>query len=256
MDAEAQLSGVGGAREGRLAAAFVRLADTMVAEFDVIDFLALLADYCIDLVDATAGGILLIDQRGALRVAAASSEAARVLELFELQEEEGPCRDCCRTGVAVSEPDLANATSRWPAFTLRANEVGFHAVHALPLRLRGEVIGALNLFYARPGPLGPAQAALAQALADVATIGILQERAISERELLAEQLQTALNSRVIIEQAKGVIAERTGLDLDSAFAVLRAAARKRRRRLAELARDVVTGLEDLAEDLPPRRTDG
>lgn len=256
MNAEAPLSGVDGAREGRLAAAFVTLADTMVAEFDVIDFLALLADYCIDLVDATAGGILLIDQRGALRVAAASSEAARVLELFELQEEEGPCRDCCHTGVAISEPDLAKATARWPAFALRANEVGFHAVHALPLRLRGKVIGALNLFYARPGLLRPGQAALAQALADVATIGILQQRAISERELLAEQLQTALNSRVIIEQAKGVIAERTGLDLDAAFALLRATARKRRRRLVELARDVVTGVEELAADLPPRRADG
>ena len=174
-----------------------------------------------------------------------------MVELFELQEEEGPCRDCCRTGQAISEPDVTNATSRWPRFSVRAGQVGFHAVHALPLRLRGEVIGALNLFHAQPGSLQPAQAALAQALADVATIGILQERAIRERELLAEQLQTALNSRVIIEQAKGVIGERLGLDSDAAFALLRATARKRRRRLAELAADIVTGVEEL-DDTPPK----
>jgi hypothetical protein len=253
VDAKAPL---GGARESRLADAFVTLADTMVDEFDVIDFLALLAGYCVDLIDATAAGILLTDQRGALRVAAASSEAARILELFELQEDEGPCRDCCQTGDAISEPDITSGPSRWPSFSVRASELGFRAVYAVPLRLRGSVIGALNLFYAEPGPLRPAQAALAQALADVATIGILQQRAISERELLAEQLQTALNSRIIIEQAKGVIAERTGLDLDSAFALLRTAARKRQRRLAELAREVVAGSAELGDELPPQRTLG
>lgn len=250
MNAQAQVSGDSAGREGRLAGAFVRLADTMVDDFDVIDFLESLAGYCVELIDATAGGILLIDQRGALRVAAASSEAARLMELFELQNGEGPCRDCCQTGQAVSAPDLAVAASRWPEFSARANEVGFSAVFALPLRLRGNVIGALNLFYAEPGPLRQEQAALAQALADVATIGILQERAIRERELLAEQLQTALNTRVVIEQAKGVIAERNGLDLDAAFTLLRSTARDRQRRLGDLARDVVHGTEDIGGDLP------
>lgn len=232
-------------REGRLAAAFVRLADTLVDDFDVIDLLAQLAEYCVDLVDATASGILLIDQRGALRVAAASSEAARVMELFALQQDEGPCYEACRTGQSVSEPNVGDLASRWPTFSARAQEVGFRAVHALPLRLRGETIGALSLFSAVAGPLPAEQAALARAFADVATIGILQQRAISEREVLAEQLQAALNNRIIVEQAKGVLAERHNYGLDAAFVLLRNTARSRRRRLADLARDVVAGSVDL-----------
>jgi transcriptional regulator with GAF, ATPase, and Fis domain len=246
MNVVDQPTGPDDGREGRVAAAFVRLADTLVDDFDVIDLLALLAEYCVDLVDATASGILLIDQRGELRVAAASSEAARVMELFALQQDQGPCYDVCQTGQAVSEPDVANSASRWPTFSARALEVGFRAVHALPLKLRGETIGALSLFSALPGPLPPEQTALAKAFADVATIGILQQRAISERELLAEQLQTALNNRIIIEQAKGVLAERHDLGLDAAFGLLRGTARSRRRRLADLARDVVAGNEDLS----------
>lgn len=251
MDDRTQLTDDGAGREGRLAAAFVTLADTMVDEFDMIDLLALLADYCVDLVGSTASGILLMDQRGALGIAAASSAAARVVELFELQQEQGPCYDCCRTGTAISEPDIARASARWPEFSARVAEVGFAAVHALPLRLRGQVIGALNLFHAEPGRLRPTQAALAQALADVATIGILQERALRERELLAEQLQTALNSRIVVEQAKGIIAERTGLDTDAAFTLMRTTARSRQRRLAEFARDIVQGIEDLGMQPSP-----
>ena len=245
MDLVDQPTGPTDVREGRLAAAFVRLADTLVDDFDVIDLLGLLAEYCVELVDATASGILLVDQRGALRVAAASSEAARVMEFFVLQQDEGPCYEACRTGQSVSEPDVAQPTSRWPTFSARAREVGFRAVHAVPLRLRGETIGALSLFSATPGPLPAPQAALARAFADVATIGILQQRAISEREMLAEQLQTALSNRIIIEQAKGVLAERHDLGLDAAFVLLRNTARSRRRRLADLAREVVAGSEDL-----------
>ncbi|GAA3390229.1 GAF and ANTAR domain-containing protein [Cryptosporangium minutisporangium] len=234
-------------REGRLAAAFVQLADTLVDDFDVIDLLALLAEYCVDLVGATASGILLTDQRGALRVAAASSEAAWVMELFVLQEDEGPCYEACRTGLSVSEPDVASSTSRWPTFSARAREVGFGAVHALPLRLRGETIGALSLFSSATGPLPAQQALLARAFADVATIGILQQRAIHEREVLAEQLQTALNNRVVIEQAKGVLAERHELGLEAAFSLLRSTARKRRSRLIDLARAVVADSEILGD---------
>jgi transcriptional regulator with GAF, ATPase, and Fis domain len=251
MSTDDGASGLG--REQRVAAAFVTLADTMVADFDVIDFLAALTEHCVELLEVAAAGILLVDQRGALRVAAASSEAARLLEVFELEADQGPCGECCRTGQRVSEPDVTEASARWPAFAARAGAAGYRAVHALPMRLRGEVIGALNLFHGEPGELQPTQIVLAQALGDVATIGILQQRAIRERELLAEQLQTALNSRIVLEQAKGVVAERTGLDMDTAFTLLRAAARSRQRRLSDLARDVVTGaaqLDDFALSRP------
>jgi GAF domain-containing protein len=178
---------------------------------------------------------------------AASSEQARLLELFELETDEGPCVACFRTGLAVTDPDLDLVDRRWSRFGRRARQAGYRSVHAEPMRLRDEVIGVLNLFYPETGTPDPADIRIARALADVATIGLLQQRAISDRQLVAEQLQTALNSRIVIEQAKGVLAERLGVNVDTAFTVLRAHARRYNRRLTALAHQVVTGAPSIPD---------
>jgi transcriptional regulator with GAF, ATPase, and Fis domain len=228
--------------EMQLADVFVEMADTLVDDFDVIDFLHVLTERCVQLLSISACGLLLTDQQDNLQVVAASSERTRLLELFQLQTDQGPCVDCYRTGQPVSVVDLASA-GRWPRFTAAAAEVGFVAVHALPMRLRTEVIGALNLFDTKSGALDKDKLRIGQALADIATIGLLQQRAIRRRDVLAEQLQTALNSRVLIEQAKGVLAERMHLDVDEAFTLLRRGARSQNRRLSELAQSIVDGSE-------------
>ena len=233
----------------QLADVFVEMADTLVDDFDVIDFMHVLTERCVDLLGITAAGLLLTDGQDTLQVVAASSERTRLLELFQLQTDQGPCVDCFRTGLPVSVADLRSA-GMWPRFTAAAAEVGFVAVHALPMRLRADVIGALNLFDTNPGPLDEAKLRIGQALADVATIGLLQHRAIQRRDVLTEQLQTALNSRVLIEQAKGVLAERLHLDMAEAFTVLRHNARSRNRRLSELAQAIVDG----SEQVPPPTT--
>jgi GAF domain-containing protein len=227
---------------------FVGLADTMVADFDVIDFLHMLTDRSVRLLTASAAGVVLADPRGALRVAAASSEAAELVELFQIQNDEGPCLDCFRTGRPVSATGLAALGARWPRFAAAAAQAGFDAVEALPMRLRDQVIGALNLFRAGPGPFDPADLRIAQALADVATIGLLQEQYVRRSEALAEQLQTALNSRVIIEQAKGKLAERLGTDMDHAFGLLREYARNTNQQLTDVAR---TFVDSPSPDFPP-----
>jgi GAF domain-containing protein len=228
---------------------FVDLADTMVAEFDVIDFLHMLTDRTVRLLGASAAGVMLADPRGELRVAAASSEEAGLLELFQLQNDQGPCLECFRTGRPVTAIDLAGPDRRWPRFADAAARSGFATVEALPMRLRDQVIGALNLFRAEPGPIDPADLRIAQALADVATIGLLHERNVRRRETVAEQLQAALNSRVVIEQAKGKLAERLGIDMDRAFKMLRDYARTTNQHLTDVARDFVT--RGTAE-FPPR----
>jgi transcriptional regulator with GAF, ATPase, and Fis domain len=228
-----------------LSETFVELTDTMVAGFDVIDFLHVLTDRSVQLLDVSAAGLLLADPRGELRVVAASSEAARLLELFQLQNDEGPCLDCFRGGRPVTATDLSEEALRWPRFVGAAQESGFAAVQALPMRLRDQVIGALNLFRALPGPFDPAGIRVGQALADVATISLLQERTMRHTDALNEQLQTALNSRVTIEQAKGKLAERLGLDMDQAFNLLRDNARSRNLRLSELAQAFIDGAEPL-----------
>jgi transcriptional regulator with GAF, ATPase, and Fis domain len=233
-------------REQMLAATFVELADTLVADFDVADFLHGLADRSVRLLDVDAAGLMLADQRGSLRVVASSSEQAHLVELFQLQHEEGPCLECFQTGRPVSEADLADAGQRWPSFAPAAAGAGFAAVQALPMRLRDEVIGAMNLFMKVPGRLDETGLQVGQALADVATIGLLQERNFRHQEALAEQLQGALNSRVSIEQAKGKLAERLGLDMGQAFELLRGQARAQNRRLAELAAAVADGSQDVA----------
>jgi GAF domain-containing protein len=194
----------------------------------------------------SAAGLLLTDAQGSLQVVAASTERTRLLELFQLQTDQGPCVDCFRTGQPVSVADLP-AAGRWPRFTAAAAEVGFAAVHAVPMRLRKEVIGALNFFGTYPGALDAGRLRVGQALADVATIGLLQQRAIHRRDVLAEQLQAALNSRVLIEQAKGVLAERWQMDMDRAFDALRSHSRNHNQRLSELAQAIVDG----SEQIPP-----
>jgi GAF domain-containing protein len=228
-------------REATLARTFVELADTLVADFDVTDLLTLVAERCVDVLDVDAAGLMLADADGHLRVAASSSEAMRVLELFELETEEGPCVDAFHTGVPAVNFDLERVKGRWPKFSPRALEAGFHAADALPLRLRGTVIGALNLFRRTTGEMTAADVEVAQALADVATIAIIHHRAALEAGVLNRQLQHALDSRVVIEQAKGMIAERLQVTMDEAFATMRHHARSHNRRLADLARTVVTG---------------
>jgi transcriptional regulator with GAF, ATPase, and Fis domain len=228
-----------------LADVFVEMADTLVDEFDMIDFLHVLTERCVQLLNVSAAGILLADGQGALQVVAASSERTRLLELFQLQTHEGPCVDCFRSGRPVSAADLPSAADRWPQFSAAAAEGGFGAVHALPMRLRNDIIGALNLFDVSVGAIDAGKLRIGQALADVATIGLLQQRAIRRRDDLTEQLQTALNTRVLIEQAKGMVAERLHLSLDSAFTLLRNGARSNNRRLSDVAQAIVDGSEQL-----------
>jgi transcriptional regulator with GAF, ATPase, and Fis domain len=242
-----------------LSETFVELTDTMVAGFDVIDFLHVLTDRSVQLLDVSAAGLLLADPRGELRVVAASSEAARLLELFQLQNDQGPCLDCYRSGRPVQAQDLTAEAARWPRFATAALQAGFATVHALPMRLREQIIGALNLFGAQPGAFDPADVRVGQALADVATISLLQERSMRHSDTLNEQLQSALNSRVLIEQAKGKLAERLGLDMDRAFNLLRDYARNRNLRLSELAQAFIDGSESLASltaSRPPQRPRG
>ena len=232
----------------RLAETFVELADTLIDDFDVIDFLTVLVDRSVELLDIDAAGLLLADQHGRLQVIASSNEHVRMLELFQLQNDEGPCLDAFATGAAVSAPDLATANVRWQRFAPAATTAGFAAVDALPMRLRDQVIGALNLFRVNTGALTGTALRTAQALVDVATIGLLQERTIRRQEIVTEQLQAALNSRVIIEQAKGLIAERLGIDVDVAFAGLRGYARNNNLKLADVAGAVIAG-RTTTEDL-------
>ena len=232
---------------------FVDLADTMVADFDVIDFLHMLTDRSVALLAASAAGVVLADPRGELRVAAASSEAAGLIELFQIQNDQGPCLDCFRTGQPVTAADLAGADQRWPRFSAAAVQAGFRTVEALPMRLRDQVVGALNLFRAAPSPFALADLRIGQALADVATIGLLQERSLRRTEILAEQLQGALNSRVTIEQAKGKLAERLTIDMQDAFRLLRDYARNSNQHLTDVARNFVDSAT--AEFPPPPRSE-
>jgi GAF domain-containing protein len=233
----------------RLAQAMVELADTLVAGYDLMEFLQTLADRCVELLEVDAAGLLLADSQGVLQLVAASTERARVVELFQIQNDEGPCLDCYRTGKAVIVSDIRadRATARWPRFAAAAREMGYAGVHAIPMRLRDQIIGTLNLFRTAPDGLTPAVVVAATALVDVATIGILQERAVRHQEVVAGQLQVALNSRVIIEQAKGILAERLRVSPDEAFVLLRRYARDHNHPLTELSGDVIRGTARIAK---------
>ncbi|SET37411.1 GAF and ANTAR domain-containing protein [Geodermatophilus poikilotrophus] len=231
-------------REQRLAEVFVELADTLVEEFDVIDFLQTLTERCVELVDTDAAGLMLDDQRGHLQVVAYTDESARLLELFELQRAEGPCLDCFATGEAIANIDLTASRSRWPVFTEAALGSGYAYSHALPLRLRRQVLGALNLFSVEGRALTDEHLAVARGMADIATIGLLHERALRDQVVLAEQLQTALHSRIVIEQAKGVLSAQAGIGVGEAFTRMRTHARRSGAQLMTVAEAVVTGTLD------------
>ncbi|MDG3013803.1 GAF and ANTAR domain-containing protein [Speluncibacter jeojiensis] len=230
------------------------MADTLVDDCDVADLLHQLVQHCVELLDVAAAGLVFADQRGGLQVLAASSERTRLLELFQLQSNQGPCLECFCSGEPVLVADLAAQTVRWPSFAPEARREGFASVHAVPLRLRRQTIGALNLFGSQPGSLTAEDLVIARALADTATIGILQERAIARSEILTEQLQTALNSRITIEQAKGVLASAGNLDMERAFEALRGHARRHSSRLSDIAHRIVTGDLDPVELLHTAQT--
>jgi GAF domain-containing protein len=246
-------------REKILVETFVGLADTLVDDYDIIDFMQTLAERCVELLDVSAAGIMLADSKGKLRHAACSSEQMRLVEFFELQVEEGPCFDAYRDGAPVLSDSPEDAETRWPRFAPHARESGFVTVSAVPLRLRAEVIGALNLFSSRPGALNADDVGVAQAMADIATIGILQARVIEDRNVFSSQLELALESRVAIEQAKGIVAEHNQISVDTAFELIRRYTRDHNRLLSETARQLIDGTltpEQLPHttehaDLPP-----
>ncbi len=231
--------------EQRLLRAFVMLADSLVTGFDVVGVLTDLSDACVDLLEADAAGLMVVDQRGQLQTMAASSEQTRLLELLQLQTDDGPCVECYRTRAPVEVEDDSAMAARWPEFAAAAAEAGYHSIVSVPMRLRDQTIGALNLLRQRTGAMPDSDKRVAQALADVATIAILQHRRVIRNEEVTTQLQGALNTRIIIEQAKGLLAERESIELDAAFNLLRDYARPRGERLADVARAFVEGRIDV-----------
>ena len=228
-----------GTRESKLSTAFVKLADTLVTEFDVVDLLHWLVEQCTDILDTQAGGLMLADPTGQLQLVASTSEEAELVEIFQLAAGEGPCLDCFRTGTPVTVGNIEADGGSWPTFSAEALKFGFRSIHATPLRLRGQVIGTMNLFSDHVGALVSEDIAVAQALADVATIGILQERHIRSANVVTEQLQRALDSRILIEQAKGILATTMNTTMNNAFAIMRTYARDRNLPLRQVADDVI-----------------
>ena len=230
----------------RITEVFVEVADSLTDDFDIIDLLQRLSERCVELLDVSAAGILLANQYDELQLLAASDENTRLLELFALQHDQGPCVECYRSGRARTDIDLTTvaALDRWPRFTAQARRSGFARTHAIPLRLRQRVVGALNLFHQQSGTFTTADQLLAQALADIATIAILQQRTLHQSQLERVQLQTALDTRIVIEQAKGILAERWHTTIDDAFTILRNHARSHRLRLTDLAGQVIDGTLD------------
>jgi len=235
-------------REHAVTRAFVALARSLADGVDPVDLLIRLAEDATGLLDVASTGILLADPRGMLHVVAASTEATRALEIYQLQREQGPCLDCYHSGAPVSVADLAAETARWPLFVEAATDAGFASVHALSIRLRDNILGTMGLFGTHIGALNDDDLSLGQALADVAAVAIVQDKAAADSALVNEQLQTALTSRVQVEQAKGVLAQRGNLTMDRSFAVLRRYARDHNLRLSDVAR-AVAGRELPAERL-------
>jgi GAF domain-containing protein len=233
-------------RQAALAERFVALADTLVDDFDVVEVLDGLMGTCLELLGVDEAGLLLTDPRGGLQRVASSSEEARLLELLQVQTREGPCFEAVTTGEIVAVDDIASTHDRWPAFAERAVADGFSSVYAFPMRLRDAIVGGLNLFGVRTRALDDDDQVIAKALADIATIGILQQRSINRSSVLAENLQRALNTRIVVEQAKGVLSERGQMPMDQTFELLRTFARSHNLKLSELARSIV---------YPPHRAD-
>jgi GAF domain-containing protein len=226
-------------RETRVLDAVVSLVDTLLEDFDVVDLLTELTERCAQLLDIDAAGFLLADPLGQLRLLAATTEQARELELFQLQADEGPCVECYATGQPVSVADLQAATARWPRFVPAARDAGFASVHAVPMRAAGIVLGALGLFGSHPGQLTEADRLVAQTLAHIACVAILQERAPTPSTVMP-QLRSALASRVVVEQAKGFLRETLDVSVEQAFTLLRSYARGNREHLTDVSRRLMT----------------
>jgi GAF domain-containing protein len=241
-------------RESFLTRTFVELADTLVDDFDIVDLLTTLTRRCAEALDISAAGLMLATPNGDFRVVASSSEEMHLVELFEVQSQEGPCFDSFHTRLPILNQPLGGTSHRWPRFEEVALKAGFRSVHALPMRLRSEVIGALNLLSTDQHHLDEDDAATGQALADIATISILHHRAVLESQLVNAQLMHALESRIVIEQAKGALAERKGLDMGVAFSTMRDHARSRNLKLADVARGVIDGTVSIGKLDHSRRT--
>lgn len=226
-------------RAGRVSAAFVKIADTLVGEFDVYDLLHTLVSESVEILGAAAAGLVLVDAAGELQVMASTSHESQMMETLQLEAGAGPCVDCFRTAAVVDIDDIATQGSRWPLFQSAALSQGFRSLHAVPMRVRHRTIGALNLFGSEVGSLTSENAAIAQAFADVATISLIQERAARESALINDQLRRALNSRILIEQAKGVIAQSSQVDMQTAFARLRDYAHAHNQTIYDTAEKVV-----------------
>jgi transcriptional regulator with GAF, ATPase, and Fis domain len=239
-------------RESLLVHTFVTLADSLVAPYDIIDLLQTLVDRTTELFDASASGIILGPDDQHLEIIVSTSETSRIVGLMQLRAGEGPCVEAVTTGQVVSVANTAEIHDRWPTFAAAAEGSGYLSVHAIPLRLRGETIGSLNLFRDREGALNDSDAVAAQALADVATISVLQERTIRDGTIIREQLQRALDSRVVIEQAKGVIAHTHGLDMDEAYRLIRHHSRSAQTAMSAVAVGIIDGSIQIALTQPPR----
>lgn len=239
-------------REQQVSDVFVQVADSLIDDFDLIEFLEELCAHCVSLLDVSAAGILLANEKGLLHTVAASDENTHLLELFAIQHDQGPCLDCYRMREARSNIDLHDpvANNAWPAFADQARKSGFQTSHVFPLRLRDRAVGAMNLFHASRQSLSPPDTSLAQALADVATIALLQQRDLGQEQLEKSQLQRALSSRIVIEQAKGILAERWTVNTDIAYNALRTYARARHLRISDCARQIID--QTLDTDQIPR----
>ena len=231
-------------READVVQSLVEMADTLVDDYDVVDMLTGVADRCVHVLGVSAAGVMLASPAGSLGLVASSSEAMRLLELFELQAQEGPCLDAFRTGEPTSQEDLQAGAGPWPSFSGAALRAGFRSALAMPLRLREVTLGALNLLAATRDPMPEADLIVARAFADLAALSIIQHRASAEAHRLNEELSAALTSRVVIEQAKGVISERADVSLAEAFSRLRAYARSGNLRLTDVAQAAIDGALD------------
>jgi GAF domain-containing protein len=240
-------------REARLTTAFVTLADTLTTEYDIVDLLDLLVRECTEILDVEAGGLMLADSEGNLQLVASTSEQAELVELMQLNAGAGPCLDCFARGEPVSISDISQSGDRWPGFRDAASEHGFRSVYAAPMKLRGDVIGTMNLLSISVGELNDRDIAVAQALTDVATIGIMQERMIRESGLISEQLQRALDSRILIEQAKGVLSQTGQMDMEEAFTTMRNFARKNQLTLHVVADGITSRTLDVLAQQPAGR---
>ncbi len=223
-------------REGRLVTTFVTLADTIVASYDVVELLQRLVEACAETLDVADAGILLAEPDGTLSVVASTGERGHLADVLKA---DGPCVEAFVTATVIDVENIETAAGSWPRFAGGSHALGFRSVVAIPMTLRGMVIGTLNLFRSEPGAFGELDRAAARGLAEVATIGILHERTLRESTIAREQLQHALDSRVVIEQAKGVISQLNDLDMDAAFALLRRFSRSNNLSVRDVATRVV-----------------